>query len=364
MRPAHMVFDTDTATADTASDTSYFDYGSWADLWFVKDNKPLMLKSDGTVDYYLDPNDYSKKENGDTDTDIANIDYDGNAMAQFPLVWVKRYTEGDYAYEIISNVQYDEGYTAYAHTDANGEIKDYFYHAIFGSSDGSSKFRSISGQSLAYTFVFNTFLNRAAANGSNWFITSWSQFLLIRTLLILISKSTWFNPNFGNGNVLGGNASSTDPSNSRYFLPTGTLNDKGQFFGYNSINKQVKVFHVEGWNGDQCNGIAGFLFNKGSCYVKMTPPYSLTSTSGHTYVGSLSALDPGFITSYNCSKLGIFPSAFGGSSSTYYCDSIQIASSVFVSWLAGGCVRFDRKITFNWDNNANMWNVGAHLTYV
>lgn len=45
-------------------ETGEFDYGDWADVGFVKDCKPCMLRYDGTVDYYLNPNDYSKKKMG------------------------------------------------------------------------------------------------------------------------------------------------------------------------------------------------------------------------------------------------------------------------------------------------------------
>ncbi|MBQ9487130.1 MAG: hypothetical protein IJU91_04915, partial [Selenomonadaceae bacterium] len=109
MTPAHMVYDTDTTAAGTDSDTSYFDYGDWADVWFVRDNKPCMLKSNGTVDYYLDPNDYDKKVDGST-SDVGNTSYDGNAMVQFPLVWIYRYEDDDYLYEIISDIQWDSNY--------------------------------------------------------------------------------------------------------------------------------------------------------------------------------------------------------------------------------------------------------------
>ena len=54
-----------------------FDYGSWKNAFFMP--KPCMLKSNGKVDYYLDPNDYTKKLNG-TASDISNPNYDGNAM--------------------------------------------------------------------------------------------------------------------------------------------------------------------------------------------------------------------------------------------------------------------------------------------
>ena len=36
-------------------ETGEFDYDDWADEWFVTENRPCMLKSDGTVDYYLAP---------------------------------------------------------------------------------------------------------------------------------------------------------------------------------------------------------------------------------------------------------------------------------------------------------------------
>ena len=39
-----------------------FNYGSWQDAFFMP--RPCMLKSDGTVDYYLDSNDYTKKAEG------------------------------------------------------------------------------------------------------------------------------------------------------------------------------------------------------------------------------------------------------------------------------------------------------------
>ena len=65
--------------------TDKFDYGDWGDVWFIKNLKPCMLKYDGTVDYELDKNDYTKKTDG-TDSDIANDSYEGNAMVGIPKV--------------------------------------------------------------------------------------------------------------------------------------------------------------------------------------------------------------------------------------------------------------------------------------
>lgn len=64
-------------------ETGTFSYGSWKkDEFFMP--RPCMLKYDGTVDYYLDPNDYSKKADG-TASDMANTSYAGNAMMEWAV---------------------------------------------------------------------------------------------------------------------------------------------------------------------------------------------------------------------------------------------------------------------------------------
>lgn len=89
LSPAYMDFE-----------NNVFNYGDWENSWFITDNKPCMLKYDGTVDHYLNPNDYTLKKDG-TNSDIANPHYNGNAMAQIPLVWVYRYEDNNYLYTII-----------------------------------------------------------------------------------------------------------------------------------------------------------------------------------------------------------------------------------------------------------------------
>ena len=69
MIPAYMDFSAGT-----------FNYGSWQNAFFMP--KPCMVKYDGTVDYYLNPNDYTKKADG-TASDIANTAYEGNAMMEW-----------------------------------------------------------------------------------------------------------------------------------------------------------------------------------------------------------------------------------------------------------------------------------------
>ena len=303
--------------------TGIFEYGDWGNEWFITDNKPLMLKYDGTVDYYLDPNDYSKKEDG-TVSDVANTSYDGNAMAQFPLVWIKRYSENGYNYEIISNVQYDEDYKAYAHTRADGSIADYFYLGLFGASGDSNKLRSIMNEALATDLTIQQQFTACRANGINWFYHTWSQREFIRTLLILIGKSTNTQAIFGIGHC---DSSTVDA------LLSGTLYNKGQFYGYNSDKLQVKVFHIETLWGDLWHFVAGCINNNGTVYVKMTPEgqgYQITNTTGYINTGvSLPSESGTYISNMNCSEYGMLPTAVNGSTSTYYTDGYWVNTSGF-----------------------------------
>ena len=314
-------------------ETGEFDYGSWADAWFVTENRPCMVKNDGTVDYYLDPNDYTKKEDGETASDVANTSYAGNAMAQIPLVWVYRYEDDDYYYEIVSNIQYDENYKAYAHTKANGSIADYFYSAMFGASGNASKLRSLSGQTLSQTLTTEQQLSGATANGDGWYIGTWSQHELIRTLLVLMGKSTDTQTVFGNGNLRQATAVSG-------LLATGTLKDKGQFYGYKTNNQQVKVFHIEGFWGDQWLRTAGLINYNGKIYVKMTPAgqgYRVLDVVGYTNTDiNTPTASQSFISKMSCSEYGMIPTAVTGSGSTYFCDAMW-SNNAQLDYLFVGC---------------------------
>lgn len=305
MTPAKMDF-----TAGT------FNYGSWKDVWFVTKNKPVMLKNDGTVDYGLNPNDYTYKEDG-TASDVANTSYGGNAMAAIPLCYVKRYEQDGYEYEIVSDVQYDKDYKAYAHTRADGSIADYFYWSMFGGSGSASKIRSLSGQRPAHDLTAEQEIAGCKENGSRWYTHSWSQRNLIRTLCILMTKTTDLQAAFGIGNCRQG-------TNFDSVLTTGTLKDKGQFYGSNGSTTQVKVFHIERFWGDQWDRTAGLINYNGSIYAKMTPEYQgyrVNDVEGYVNTNlKLTGTSGGYISKCTCSEYGEIPTEISGSGTTYYAD--------------------------------------------
>ena len=321
LRPAKMNF-----TAGT------FDYGDWDDKWFVTGNKPVMLKNDGTIDYELDPKDYSKKKGSGLASDVANESYEGNAMAIFPLVWVYRYEDADYLYEIISDTQYDENYKAYAHTRADGTIADWFAWSMYTASGTASKIRSLSGKPALTNLTATQEVDGAKANGAGWYTHTWSQRELIRTLVVLLGKSTDTQSVFGQGNDGSGKPQG--------ILSTGTVDTSGGFYGYRDVKHQVKLFHIEDFWGNTWDRTAGLLCNNGKVYVKMTPEgdgYRINDTMGYKDIGlTLPSFTGQYISQVSCTAYGMIPTTASGSNSTYFADCVWTNPSILGYLYAGG----------------------------
>lgn len=342
---------------------SAFNYGDWADAWFITDNKPLMLKSDGTVDYYLDPDDYTKKADG-TASDVANSSYDGNAMAQFPLMWFNRYEDTTYEYTIVADAAWSNDYKAYAHTDANGNIKDYFYWSLFIGNLVGSKLRSLKGNAPIASKTAAEEISYATANGTGWYTGTWSRYCAIVDLCVLLSKTTNLQTAFGNGFHQG----SGDSVNN-----TGTLSDKGQFFGYNDATHTVKRFHCEFESG-QWLRLAGCIYGSDNkLYIKMTPEgdsYRATDTTGMVNTGvTIGGTNGGYLSSTKNTDQGRLPTTFSGSESTYYCGGGYFSSNqlsyLIVGGSSGDATGIGGAFTFAVSNAPSRasWGFGAGLSY-
>ena len=344
-----------------------FDYGDWGDVWFVTKNKPCMLKYDGTVDYYLNPNNYAYKENG-ASSDVTNTGYSGNAMASFPLCWVYRYEDDNYQYEIVSNIKYDDNYKAYAHTKSDGTIADYFYWGLFSGSDGSSsaKMRSLSGRTPMKSNTATVEVTASKLNGSGWYTHTWSQKELIRTLLTLMGKSTNSQAIYGNGNCRSASSDSV--------LSTGSLISKGQFWGTSANStSQVKAFHVERIWGDQWDRLAGIIYNDNQMYIKMTPEgqgYRINDMVGYTNTGiSISGSSGGYISSTVCTEYGMIPNTVSGSSTTYFADGCWYASGLCYGLTGASAAHSSgfggsAALCVDYGPSNSNWNYGACLSFI
>ena len=331
------------AYMDYSSDT--FNYGDWANAWFIKDLKPCMLKYDGTIDYELDKNDYSKKLDG-TDSDIADDTYEGNAMVGVPKVYWKIVDNGDDTANIyVSDEQVDTGFHCWSHIDNNGNEIDYCYMPIYNGSVVNNKLRSISGKTPLKNKTRQKEVTYAIANNIDsdniWYTEVFCDRMLINILLLLIGKSTDIKTIFGTGNKNGGAPNIKN---------TGTLNDKGLFYGNQDTKTGVKVFGIEHWWGNQNRVIAGWIYNYGMHKIKMTYGQSDGSTvngynfNGNGYIAINDSGISGSMNGYICKMLfnenGLIPISSSGSDTTYYVDGLWFDNDTIAYACVGGAADF------------------------
>lgn len=299
-------------------ETGEFDYGDWADVGFVKDCKPCMLRYDGTVDYYLNPNDYSKKEDG-TLSDIANPDYQGNAMVEFPLWYLTQYNDGNYTYIVLSQEELQQNSQAYAFTKENGEVAQKMYLSMFLAGETNSK-AMVSLDKITPKSYHNKKMHTDPQKeiGSNYFWSSFIERDYVSALLIIISKSINLQKAFGYG-----------PS-----IPY-QINDtvSAQFFGMNqSAGQTMNVFHLKNWWGDPYIlggvGIDNDQYARNTIYIKPNPPFSYLGFDGYPMSLSTSGVS-GYFSKINAAKAGKVANSANGSQSTYYCSYVDAAGGKF-----------------------------------
>ena len=327
-----MIFNTNDPSA------SELDWGSWKDAPFMP--RPCMLKYDGTVDYYLDPDDYTLKEDGETASDVANTSYEGNAMMEWSPIYrkVERVTteaseDGSTAatsklYMYFCSDKFDDDYECWSAKKQDGTYGEHFYTSIYEGSLINNKWRSMSTNALPTVNISGglaTVMSYAANNGVSgkdyhYCCDVWSDHDLIATLGILVTRRLNVQKAIGFG------------CSSYNICKTGTSNKKGMFWGTSSSQNTyaTKFFGMENrWchNWHYCAGI--ILPNKSTIYIKNT--YS--TIDGSTEVG-YNATSSGYInTNINIpttsgyiktiqgdNRFAIAPKAVGSSDSTYYSD--------------------------------------------
>ena len=306
-----------------------FSYGSWGDAWFLP--KPCVLKYDGTVDYYLDPNDYTKKTDGTAAT-ITTSNTTGNVMMEFPKIYIKRVPgslDGERTV-YIAQTNVDGSYKCFSNVNASNQEIDHFYMAAYDVSvitQGSTqRTRSLSGVTLNSTNApltdVSTEVSTATANGSNWYTGVWADWCLVYDLLYLMGKSLDLQGTYGQGITSGSKTAKES-------YATGSLNDKGLFYGDTSgQNTAVKVLGIENFWGLRYKRIAGLLTTTSSIMVKMTRgTYDGSTASDYntTGTGYLNFGTPanagGYVSKMTADNvMGYKGTNFSGSSSTYYCD--------------------------------------------
>lgn len=350
-----------------------FEYGSWRDAWFIKKCKPCILNQDGTVRVYLNPDDYTKDLEGNTVVIDENLT-GANVMIEFPKIWMKIVPDAqdDTSADVyFSEKKQDDGYTDYPYIAMDGTThKDHFYMPAFNGSIIDGVLRSISGQTSTkcQSKTAQEEITAAQANGSGWWIECAGQIMLVNMLLMLIGRNTDTQATFGQGISSGSQTAFND-------YETGTLNNKGLFYGDDGTSTAIKVFGIENWWALQWRRYSGDILSSNKILVKMcwgksdgstVDAYNLNGT-GYVEIGNSPASD--YLITQKWTSLGGFTKTTGSNNSSPYKDYYYANTSGVLFALRGGssgsksiCGAF--YVSRSDIAGDRRWSFGAALTYV
>lgn len=230
----------------------------------------------------------------------------------------------------------------------DGNVLPVTYFPMYEGSVVNNRMRSLSGLTPTASMTDEQETTAAKQNGDRWDKQSFSEINLMYEMCTMITCSTNSQGKFGNGN-----------SQSDNFLQTGTLNGKGQFFGYTSTTQAVKVFYCENFFANYWKRLRGLLLINGVYHVKAVPPYNSTG-AGYTNTG----LTPSGTSGGYCSRMemasdiGRIPTVASGSETTYECDGLWFNNTIVAVALFGGRRGDGSKC------GLSCWNVDTPATHV
>lgn len=218
---------------------------SWFERWPFNLIKPCIFNN-GEVMYYLDKNNFNKKENGET----ALIDgTDGDVMIEFPRVaYSVGYDKtGRYLTVCITDKKVDlekfymagREFSNYAFSVGTG-IKDKFYIGAFlNSTNSSGSIGSYSGFTPVSGKTIDIAVADAEAKGAGYYPVGYYQMSLIQVLFIIMYKSIDSVIKIGYGRC--------GQEGTKSALSTGVTLEKGMNTSESNNSKEIaaKLFGIE-----------------------------------------------------------------------------------------------------------------------
>lgn len=308
--PETAVTYTDDAVGMTGGDVA------WDNMNIFKDIKPCVLKN-GVVQYYLDPNDFTKRVDGSA-ADITSGN-DGDVMIEIPKTGFLISTVGNILTVKVTDDPNNPNFKYYAHSRATeGDRSKLYIGTYLGWKGGGNKLRSLSGKTPTADQTIGTFRTQAKANGSGYDLVSFYPLTLLQCLYLIKYKNLDSQTALGRGYV-DGNSAATN---------TGGTNQKGMFFGETTGKQQMKFLGIEDFWGNLRWWIDG-LFSDSNRNIKTAFQNFNDTGSGYTDRGQGAISDIGNYMSkpQGTSQTGFIAKEVSGSSSTYFCDYAYLYAS-------------------------------------
>lgn len=299
--------------------------------------KRCVVKDDGIVNYYLDPTDSTKKENGHP----AVLDgTDGQVMTEFGKKFYVKVAMKDATTLICSVSERDlAGYTIAPMFVSNGVTYEKAYIACFESykNTTTNKFESRIGVLPTSNLDVPTIRTLSSARGNGWNNMNRHALDCIRILYMIL---------YANGNsqtIIGkGIVNDTQIHQTGETLSLG--NGSGHINVLDDGKQAMSLFGIENIWGNLYNFIDGLVITDTNAYVTDYNYSSFVSESslgsykpitGFNPFGGLSGFVSGlyFTTSY---PTMFFANKFTGSDSTYTCDFTSNKQAGGFAYMFGG----------------------------
>ncbi len=232
-----------------------FEPGSVGNCWLFKNIRPCMLKN-GIVQYYLDPNDFSKKADGST-ADITSGN-DGDVMIEIPLFYYKFQNGCKFSLSPPDNT-----YCANAFLSETGVIQQAMYVSAYEGVIIGGKLRSLSGAKISRDHTLSSWRSYATANGAGYQQQEWSKRTLLQALFVMLFGGLDSQALLGKGRTSATGVMET----------TGTMNQKGMFWGSQDGTSGVKFLGIENFWGNINKACDGIEFTSDDFSYRIHAPY-------------------------------------------------------------------------------------------
>ena len=299
-------------------------WDNWKDHEIFKDIRPCVLK-DGVVQYYLQRDDYTKREDGSASTLYGS---DGDVMVEIPKIGYKITTDGTYHYISVTKTPNKKGYCYLAHSKETDGDCDYIYVGAYLGFVDAALLRSASGELPSTSFSLTDFRSYAAARGNGYELFSFYPLTLLQCLFLLIYKNRDSQTALGKGFI----------ENKNGFTNIGATNSETFCYGSTtSATDHVKFLGIEDFWGNCFCWIDGIYCNSSyqlcTYYKNFTNTDSGTSPDYTLASGFSSNFGGNYISDiFGTNNGGFISKAKDGSSNTYYCD--------YGAWSVNNCAIF------------------------
>lgn len=267
--------------------------------------KRCLLLPDGTVNYYLDPTDSTKKEDG---TASVLTGADGEVMVEIPKFYIKRTTVGTNKTVEVSEKP-EVGFTLHPAFVKAGVEVDYRYYGAYQASQSGTKLESRSGTAPKTSITIAQARTAAKAVGTGWHQLDWYLLDAVKTLLHIEIGTFDSQAILG----IGGSAATSGGSNS--------LGNGSSAFGQTDW---MSYRGIENFYGNKYAFVDGINVQVKTPFVNGNHTTFATDISTGDYVSTGIAMPAsGYIRDMAYSNYGFIPtSSTGGSDSTYIPDYV------------------------------------------